>query len=99
MVAGDDRLDPVAFVGAALLDSFGLARRSRLRQLFGHIVRFRALMSRQKGSIGRLASGRENNVSHPRPMLRGVKKLDFKFIWTMAAYDLIKLPRLIGAAA
>jgi hypothetical protein len=33
-----------------------------------------------------------------RPMLRGVKKLDFKFIWTMAAYDLIKLPRLIGAA-
>ena len=34
-----------------------------------------------------------------RPMLRGVKKLDFKFIWTMAAYDLVKLPRLIGAAA
>jgi transposase len=34
-----------------------------------------------------------------RPMLRGVKKLDFKFIWTMAAYDLIKLPRLIGAMA
>jgi len=31
-------------------------------------------------------------------MLRGIKKLDFKFIWTMAAYDLIKLPRLIGAA-
>ena len=34
-----------------------------------------------------------------RPMLRGVKKLDFKLIWTMAAYDLIKLPRLIGATA
>src|SRR4249919_355538 len=34
-----------------------------------------------------------------RPMLRGVKKLDFEFIWTMAAYYLIKLPRLIGAAA
>ena len=31
-----------------------------------------------------------------RPMLRGVKKLDFKFTLTMAAYDLIKLPRLIG---
>jgi hypothetical protein len=31
-------------------------------------------------------------------MLRGVKKLDFKFIFTMAAYDLIKLPKLIGAA-
>jgi len=31
-----------------------------------------------------------------RPMLRGVKKLDFKFILTMAAYDLIKLPRLIA---
>src|SRR5262249_45930972 len=27
-----------------------------------------------------------------RPMLRGVKKLDFKFTMTMAAYDLIKLP-------
>ena len=34
-----------------------------------------------------------------RPMLRGVKKLDFKFIWTMAAYNLIKLPKPIGAAA
>jgi Transposase DDE domain len=32
-----------------------------------------------------------------RPMLRGVKKLDFKFTLTMAAYDLIKLPRLIRA--
>jgi hypothetical protein len=30
-----------------------------------------------------------------RPLLRGVKKLDFKFTLTMAAYDLIKLPRLI----
>lgn len=34
-----------------------------------------------------------------RPMLRGVKKLDFKFTLTMAAYDLIKLPKLIGVAA
>jgi hypothetical protein len=41
------------------------------------------------GTVGGLA----------RPMLRGVKKLDFKFTLTMAAYDLIKLPRLIGAAA
>ena len=32
-------------------------------------------------------------------MLRGVKKLDFKFTLTMAAYDLIKLPKLIGVAA
>src|SRR5262249_33149500 len=32
-----------------------------------------------------------------RPMLRSVKKLDFKFTLTMAAYDLIKLPRLIGS--
>jgi hypothetical protein len=32
-----------------------------------------------------------------RPMLRGVKKLDFKFTLTRAAYDLIKLPRLIAA--
>jgi hypothetical protein len=34
-----------------------------------------------------------------RPMLRGVKKLDFQFSLTMAAYNLIKLPRLIGVAA
>jgi hypothetical protein len=35
-----------------------------------------------------------------RPMLRGgVKKLDFKFTLTMAAYDLIKLPRLIRVTA
>jgi autotransporter-associated beta strand protein len=34
-----------------------------------------------------------------RPMLRGVKKLDFKFTLTIAAYDLIKLPRLIGVTA
>jgi hypothetical protein len=30
-----------------------------------------------------------------RPLLRGAKKLDFKFTLTMAAYDLIKLPRLM----
>jgi hypothetical protein len=34
-----------------------------------------------------------------RPMLRGLKKLDFKFTLTMAAYDLTKLPRLIGVPA
>ena len=34
-----------------------------------------------------------------RPMLRGLKKLDFKFTLTMAAYDLIKLPKLIGMAS
>src|SRR5262245_13277490 len=32
-----------------------------------------------------------------RPMLRGVKRLAFKFTLTMAAYDLIRLPRLLGA--
>jgi hypothetical protein len=32
-------------------------------------------------------------------MLRGVRKLDFKFTLTMVAYDLIKLPKLIAAAA
>jgi hypothetical protein len=31
-------------------------------------------------------------------MLRGVKKLDFKFTLTMAAYDLIKLPTGNGGA-
>jgi hypothetical protein len=34
-----------------------------------------------------------------RPMLRGAKRLGFKFTLTMAAYDLIRLPKLIGAVA
>ena len=34
-----------------------------------------------------------------RPMLRGVKKLRFKFTLTMAGYNLIRLPKLIEAAA
>jgi transposase len=34
-----------------------------------------------------------------RPMLRGVKRLNFKFTLTMAAYDLIKLPRLLETTA
>jgi hypothetical protein len=32
-------------------------------------------------------------------MLRGIQRLGFKFTLTMAAYDLIRLPKLIGAAA
>jgi len=32
-----------------------------------------------------------------RPMLRGVARLRFKFALTMAAYDLIRLPKLLGA--
>jgi transposase len=34
-----------------------------------------------------------------RPMLRGAQRLGFKFTLTMAAYDLIRLPKLIGAFA
>ena len=34
-----------------------------------------------------------------RPMLRGVARLRFKFTLTMAAYDLVRLPKLLGAAA
>jgi transposase len=34
-----------------------------------------------------------------RPMLRGAKKLGFKFTLTMASYNLIRLPKLVGAAA
>jgi hypothetical protein len=34
-----------------------------------------------------------------RPMLRGVKKLGFKFTLTMASYNLIRLPKLIEATA
>jgi len=34
-----------------------------------------------------------------RPMFRGVKKLGFKFILTMAGYNLIRLPKLISAQA
>jgi Transposase DDE domain len=34
-----------------------------------------------------------------RPMLRGVQKLGFKFTLTMAGYNLIRLPKLLEAAA
>jgi transposase len=34
-----------------------------------------------------------------RPMLRGVKKLGFKFTLTMASYNLIRLPKLVEVAA
>ena len=34
-----------------------------------------------------------------RPMLRGAARLRFKFTLTMAAYDLIRLPKLLGAPA
>jgi transposase len=34
-----------------------------------------------------------------RPMLRGVRKLGFKFTLTMAGYNLIRLPKLIALAA
>ena len=34
-----------------------------------------------------------------RPMLRGAARLRFKFTFTMAAYDLIRLPKLLGAFA
>ena len=43
--------------------------------------------------------GARPSVAWPDRLLRGEKKLDFKFTLTMAAYDLIKLPRLIGVAA
>src|ERR1700745_2413222 len=34
-----------------------------------------------------------------RPMLRGTDRLRFKFTLTMAAYDLIRLPNLLGSSA
>jgi hypothetical protein len=34
-----------------------------------------------------------------RPMLRGAARLRFKFTFTMAAYDLIRLPKLLGTSA
>jgi hypothetical protein len=34
-----------------------------------------------------------------RPMLRGAARLRFKFTLTMAAYDLIRLPKLLGSPA
>jgi hypothetical protein len=34
-----------------------------------------------------------------RPMLRGARKLGFKFTLTMASYNLIRIPKLIAAAA
>lgn len=34
-----------------------------------------------------------------RPMLRGSRRLGFKFVFTMAAYNLVRLPNLIGEPA
>jgi hypothetical protein len=34
-----------------------------------------------------------------RPMLRGAGRLGFKFIFTMAAYNLVRLPKLVGELA
>jgi hypothetical protein len=34
-----------------------------------------------------------------RPMLRGVKKLGFRFTLTMAGYNLIRLPKFLKAEA
>ena len=34
-----------------------------------------------------------------RPILRGTARLRFKFTLTMAAYDPIRLPKLLGVAA
>jgi len=34
-----------------------------------------------------------------RPMLRGVRRLAFKFTLTMAAYDLVRLPKLVASPA
>ena len=34
-----------------------------------------------------------------RPMLRGVTRMRFKFILTMVAYDLVRLPKLLGSPA
>jgi hypothetical protein len=34
-----------------------------------------------------------------RPMRHGLARIGFAFTFAMAAYDLIRLPRLIGAAA
>jgi hypothetical protein len=34
-----------------------------------------------------------------RPMLRGAKKLSFKFTLTMASYNLIRIPKLVGGTA
>ena len=69
LIAGDDRLDPVTFAGAALLDSFGLACRSRLRELGADIFAWFALpaclASRHESCVVRLAGGRQDYVPHP----------------------------------
>jgi len=46
-------------------------------------------ISQRQQTIDRLA----------RPMLGGVARLRFKFTLTMAAYDLIRLPNLLGSPA
>ena len=50
----------------------------------------------------RRAAGPVGTTAAPvsvRPMLRGIARLRFKFVLTMAAYDLIRLPKLLGASA
>jgi DDE family transposase len=57
-------------------------------------------ISQQKRKLTEEAFGWAKTIGGlARPMLRGVARLRFKFILTMAAYNLARLPRLLGSPA
>jgi hypothetical protein len=57
-------------------------------------------ISQQKRKLTEEAFGWAKTIGGlARPMLRGVARLRFKFILTMAAYNLVRLPRLLGSPA
>jgi transposase len=57
-------------------------------------------ISQQKRKLTEEAFGWAKTIGGlARPMLRGAARMRFKFILTMAAYDLIRLPKLLGSPA
>jgi hypothetical protein len=57
-------------------------------------------ISQQKHKLTEEPSGWAKTIGAlARPMLRGVARLQFKFTLTMAACNLIRLPKLLGVSA
>ena len=70
-----------------------IAQNGRRSAIDARTTRYpRHAMSQQKRKL-------EELLGFAQPMLRGAKKRGFKFTLTMARYSLIRLPKLIGAAA
>ena len=70
-----------------------IAQNGRRSAIDARTTRYpRHAMSQQKRKL-------EELLGFAQPMLRGAQKRGFKFTLTMARYSLIRLPKLIGAAA